>query len=376
MTQAEQTRYGIDTYQDWLSNEGIPVRTGLAIDCFTVETADWPRVGTRAAALHLDGRGDFCSAFLFDLKPGGTTLPQQHLYEEVIYVLEGRGSTQLELPNGERRAFEWGPTSLFAIPLNAKFRHFNASGTQRALFVSTTNAPMMLNLFHNERFVFDNPFAFDDRLGKSEYFQGEGVLNMVRQGNNTWETNFVPNLQTIELPDFSDRGAGGGNLIFLLADSSMHAHVSEMPAGTYKKAHRHLAGYHVMCVAGSGFSLMWFEGDKDFVRIDWHHGVIFPPYDRQFHQHFTTSSTFARYLATGFGSLRYPFTATRRQEILGKDVSFSTSVKKGGDQIEYEDQDPRIHPIWLAEMAKNGLPPAMDKFFPPEKYAPDLAGRR
>ncbi len=41
-----------------------------------------------------------------------------------------------------------------------------------------------------------------------------------------------------------------------------------MPAGTYKKAHRHGPGYHVMCVAGSGFSLTWHDGDKDFIRTD------------------------------------------------------------------------------------------------------------
>jgi uncharacterized RmlC-like cupin family protein len=359
--QAKQL-YGIDSYADWLAGEGIPIHVGLALDCFKLETAPWARVGVGGAALHLDGRGDFCNMFLFDIPPGAATLAQRHLYEEIIYVLEGRGSTQLELPNGERRSFEWGPTSLFAIPLNAKFRHFNASGTQRALLAATTNAPMMLNLFHNEHFVFDNVFNFDDRLGKEEYFAGEGTLNMVRQGNNTWETNFVPSVQTIELPSYSDRGAGGGTLLFLLADSSMHMHVSEMPAGTYKKAHRHGPGYHVMCVGGSGFSLMWFEGDQEYKRIEWQHGVVFPPATMQFHQHFTTSATPARYLATGFGSLRYPFTEARRQEILGKDIPLSTSTKDGGDQIEYEDQDPRIHPLWLAEMKKHQLQPMMDKF--------------
>src|SRR5215469_15266397 len=123
--------------------------------------------------------------FLQRLAPGKSTVPQRHVYEEVIYVLEGRGSTQLELPNGERRSFEWGGRSLFAIPLNAKFRHFNASGTETALFVSTTNLPMMLNLFHDERFVFENVFDFDDRVGKDGWFAGEGELNLVRQGNNT-----------------------------------------------------------------------------------------------------------------------------------------------------------------------------------------------
>lgn len=364
MDTLEQARLGIDSYREWLKAEGLRVVEGLAIDCFKVETAAWPRLDARAAVLHLDGRGDFCNMILSELAPGKSTAPQRHLFEEVVYVLEGRGSTQVVLPSGERRNFEWGERSLFAIPLNAEYRHFNGSGAGRALLVSTTNLPMMLNLFHSERFVFGNGFDFDDRFGKREFFAGEGVLALVRQGNDTWETNFVPDIGVIELPDFSDRGAGGGCLIFLLSDSSMHAHVAEMPGGTYKKAHRHIAGYHVMCVAGSGYSLMWYEGERDFTRIDWQHGVVFPPANQQFHQHFTTSAAAARYLATGFGSLRYPFTVARRQEILGEKVAFSTSTKDGGDQIEYADQDPRIHALWLEEMAKRGLTPKMDRWFP------------
>ena len=42
----------------------------------------------------------------------------------------------------------------------------------------------------------------------------------------------------------------------------------------------------------------------------------------------------------------------------------SLDIKAGGDQIEYEDQDKRIHPIWLEEMRKNGVTPRMGKFFP------------
>ena len=50
-------------------------------------------------------------------------------------MLEGRGSTQIEFADGPKRSFEWGPRSFFAIPLNAKYRHFNGSGSQRALLV-------------------------------------------------------------------------------------------------------------------------------------------------------------------------------------------------------------------------------------------------
>jgi len=70
----------------------------------------------KGAAVHLKGRGDFANMFLYEIAPGKSTSPQRHLYEEVIYVLEGTGSTQVELPDGTKRSFEWGPKSLFAIP--------------------------------------------------------------------------------------------------------------------------------------------------------------------------------------------------------------------------------------------------------------------
>ena len=367
MSEATQPRYGADPYLDWIKKEGLPVAEDYGIDLFKVATADWPRFGVKGAAVHLKGRGDFSNMFLFELPPGKSTIPQRHLYEDVYYVLEGSGSTQIEFDDGQKRSFEWGPKSLFSIPLNAKHRHFNGSGTERALLVATTNMPMIMNVFHNERFVFDMPFDFIDRAGKSEYFAGEGDLITVRPGNHMWETNFVPDLAGIELKKWGDRGAGGTNIMFVLADGIMHAHISEMPVGTYKKGHRHGPSFHVMCVTGTGFSLLWFEDEKDFIRIDWKHGTVFPPADQQFHQHFNTSNHPARYLATAVGGLRYPTMQTQRNSLLGKDgqkQGVSLSLKEGGGQIEYEDQDPRIHRMWLEEMKKNNVTPRMENLVP------------
>ncbi len=39
-----------------------------------------------------------------------------------------------------------------------------------------------------------------------------------------------------------------------------------------------------------------------------------------------------------------------------------TSVKQGGRQIEYEDQDPRIHRLWLEELRKTGVVSDMGGF--------------
>lgn len=361
-------RYGIDPYLEWVEKEGIPIADDYALDLLTVETAHWPRYGIKGAACHLKGRGDFSSMFLYDIPPGAASSPQRHLYEEVIYVLEGSGSTQLEYADGSKRAFEWGERSLFAIPLNVKHRHYNASGQRRALMVSTTDLPLVMNTFHNERLVFETDLAFGERTGRDDYYTGGGDLHMIRPGNHLYETNFVPDLADLELPQWDERGAGSSTLVFILADGLMHAHISEMPVGTYKKAHRHMGGFHVLCVSGEGYSLFWFEGDADYKRVDWRHGVVLPPADLQFHQHFNTAATPARYMATAVGSRRYPLTAARRRMAgatkSGAKASMSTSLKKGGDQIEYEDQDPRIHPMWLAELRKNGVKSKMNDIFP------------
>jgi hypothetical protein len=69
-----------------------------------------------------------------------------------------------------------------------------------------------------------------------------------------------------------------------------------------------------------------------------------------FHQHFNASPEPARYLAVAFGGLRYPFSDDKRKTFLGMDVS----VKAGGRQIEYEDEDPRIRKIYAEELARTG----------------------
>ena len=152
---------------------------------------------------------------------------------------------------------------------------------------------------------------------------------------------------------------------FILAEGTMHAHSSEMPVGTYKKGHRHGADFHVYTVTGHGYSLLWYEGDDDFTRVDWEHGVVFAPPDMMFHQHYNTCPDPARYLAVAFGSLRYPFSASKRNLFTnGVDVS----VSDGGNQIEYEDQDPRIHEIYLNELSKHGVTSAMGDYIDEGQY--------
>jgi gentisate 1,2-dioxygenase len=352
-----ETRFLIDTYLEWVKKEGIPVVEDFGIDLFSVEVKPWARMGALGAFAHAKGRGDFLNMYVLEMPPGGETIPQKHLYEVVVYVLDGRGSTTIESSEGEKHSFEWGPKSLFALPLNARYQHFNTSGQRPARFVATTNLPLVLNAFHNEDFVFNNPYTFPERLGESRFFKGDGEFIPMRPGRHMWETNFVPDLSTFKLQEWKERGAGGSNIMFVLADGTMHGHVSEMPVGTYKKGHRHGADFHVFAVTGKGYSIYWYEGEEEIRRFDWQHGCVFAPTDMLFHQHFNSSPEPARYLAVAFGGLRYPFSEDKKKTFMGMDVN----VKEGGRQIEYEDQDPRIHQMYLEELRKQGVEPHMEQ---------------
>lgn len=355
-----ETRFLVDPYLEWAKREGIPIVEGFGVDLLAAEVRPWARTDALGAFVHLSGRGDFVDIQLWELPPGGESAPQQHLFEEVVHVLDGQGSTVIETPGGERRSFEWATSSLFAIPLNARYRHYNASGTRRVRFASVTDLPMVMNLFRSDEFVFANRHAFPERFGAEEHYRGDGTLIPMRPGRHMWETTFVPDLRTFELKEWKARGAGGSNIMFVLADGTMHAHMSEMPAGTYKKGHRHGPDFHVFAVTGEGYSLYWYEGEGDLRRFDWKHGAVFAPAERLFHQHFNVGLEAARYLAVAFGGLRYPTVADKRATFMGMDVG----VKEGGRQIEYEDEDPRIRRMYEDELARRGIRSRMSEVIP------------
>ena len=353
--------YGIFPYFNFLKTEGVPVIDAYSVDCHTVPVEPWERLGGRGAYVHLAGRSDYLSAYVVEIEPGGQLKPEQHMHDELMYVVSGRGATTIELPNGKTHTFEWGPTSIFGIPLNAKHQLFNGAGSEPARLAAVTDLPIILNVFHNPAFIYDNPYQFPERADVERYFRGEGEFREVKPGRHQWETNFVPELVNFELPTWHARGAGGNNIQFLLADSSMHCHLSEFQSGTYKKAHAHNAGAHIWCVTGEGYSLLWKEGESpvDTVRVDWKPGTLYaPPDGPTYHQHFNVSREPSRYLVFDFGGARYPVLESKFKGYERMDQS----QKQGGMQVEYEDEDPRILELFEHEVAERGIDSKMRQF--------------
>lgn len=363
---ARTARVLFDPYGDWAAGEKIPIHEGFGHDLIALETGVWDRYDARGCFAHTHGAGDFMANYVIEVPSGKKTSPVKHIYEALFYVLTGQGSTKIWLPGGETRTFEWGPSALFTVPLNCRYQFFNASGLESARISCTHNAPLALNLYHNVGYVFDNPYEFPERVGNKKYFDGDGGDYSTYDNGpgtateNLWETNFVPDLTTFKLYDADMRGKGSMTVDFILADGVLHSHVSQIPAGRYKKAHRHAAGTHVHAIDGAGYTLLWYEGDSEFKEIPWRHGVMYTPPFWMFHQHFNTAPEPARYVACSLGSRRYPFVSLRRKSAEGLG---SVSVQRGGRQIEYEDQDPRIHRKWLEEIARNDVASKMGDVF-------------
>jgi hypothetical protein len=58
------------------------------------------------------------------------------------------------------------------------------------------------------------------------------------------------------------------------------------------------------------------------------------------------------------GNRRHPFTSERKKQA----QALGVDAKNGGRQIEYEDQDPAIHKLYLEELAKHGAVCRMSEF--------------
>jgi len=341
-------------YTRWVKAEGLDIISSIYVpDLHTVELKPWARRGGRGVFLNHDASRTSNDCYVCEIPPGKELAPQHQLYEEMIYILDGRGSTTVWNEAGAKIAFEWKAGAIFAIPLNAWHQHFNGSGTEPARYVAVTNAPVILNAFSDLEFVFNTRRDFPDRFnGEPEYFANRG-----EQRGLLLDTNFVADAVNLQLVTAKERGAGGGHIRFSMAKGHMNSHISQFPTGTYKKAHAHGSGAHVIIMSGEGYSLMWPEGEEPG-RYEWKEGSMIVPPNLWFHQHFNTGTSQARYLA-----FKAEGVAIRNAQGVPKAW---ISRRLGGDQIDYADESPRIRQWFREALAKRGLESRMDKAYEAE----------
>jgi len=338
-------------YLRFVRSEGLDLISAHYVrNLRTVELKPWARRGGRGVYLNHDASRTSNDCYICEIPPAGKLNPQRQLFEEMVFILDGRGSTTVWNDAGARVTFEWKAGAIFGIPLNCWHQHFNGSGQAPARYVAVTNAPVAINLYEDIDFIFGHGRDFKGRFnGEPDYFAaGKEVSGW------TLTTNFIPDALILPLPIAEERGAGGGHIRFNLARSSLQAHISQFPVATYKKAHAHGPGAHVIILSGAGYTLMWPNSWDDPIRYDWEPGTLIVPPNAVYHQHFNTGATPARYLA-----FRHSGSPRNSQGVL---LCFM-SRRLGGDQLDYADETPAVRQMFSDALARHGLAPRMEESY-------------
>ncbi|MFN3889597.1 MAG: hypothetical protein ACK4MV_04300 [Beijerinckiaceae bacterium] len=330
-------------YLRWVRDQGLDILDGLYVRSLkTVPLKPWSGRSGNGVFINHQASRTSNDCYVCEIPPGRQLEPRRQLFEEMILILSGRGSTKVWNTKGQSQTFEWKEGGLFAIPLNCWHQHFNGSGSAPARFVSVTNAPPVINLYEKIDFIFNCDVDFEERFnGEPDYFSAKG-----EQKGFLLTTNFVPDAVNVPLMTAKERGAGGSHVRFTMAKGSMNSHISQFPVGTYKKGHAHGPGAHIIILSGNGYSLMGPEGGE-LNRYDWEVGTLIVPPNMWYHQHFNTGNTPARYLAFKHESM-----AIRNAQGVPK-AWFSKRI--GGDQTDYADERPDIRSMFESELAKIGV---------------------
>ena len=347
-------------YQRFIEVEGIPNYSGWAADLYTLEVKPWKSygdTGVYGAYVNLEGTGGAVDNWLMELRPGAKTKPRRHIYDAHMIALSGEGEFSVwRISDPENKAVvRWRKGSIFAPPVNTWYQITN-TGSEPARIASETTFPLLMDIFHNHDFVFNNPFEFTDRYaGEADYFDPENKKDYgpTTDHHSLTIVNLVRNVWNWRLFN-AGQGYRDIDRHFVLSRSSMPGHVEQFPTGTYERGHRHNAGSTVILLSGTGFSLLWPQevgqqpwknGNTDKIeRVDWKSGVIFVPPTQWYHQHFNTGAVPARFIRLGSnpGNEMFPVKAEGLHN------------EQARVQIMYANEDPYVRKMFEKELAKHG----------------------
>jgi quercetin dioxygenase-like cupin family protein len=327
-----ETKWNVLYFEEWVKKEGLDLIRGNRVDnVYAQPLKPWKRTGGAAVMIQLDGCGELNAAYVQEIPPGGELKPQRHLYEELVFVLAGQGSTSVWCEERKKNHFEWQAGSLFTIPLNAWHQHFNGSGSAPARYISVTTAPIILNLIRNEDFIFNNDAVFPERYNSEEdYFSGKVHWETFTGWDKPTSlafSNFFADINGLGLRE-STRGSKMRSMSFELGNGVLGAHTSLFPSGTFTNIHRHGPGAHVLWLKGEGYSMIWPDGgpkQKEY----WAPGTIIVPPAWWWHGHAVVSEEPAQYIALKLSS--------KRNKIHRLSHGTMRSTRTGGSMLNFED---------------------------------------
>ena len=344
-------------YERWMADQEIPIEYGFGVyNVRDVERGFWEALGCEAAFIQLFGMEGYTGMYVAELPSGRETRPQRQLFEQLVTVIDGHGEIEVWAPgadSSQHRVASWQPYSLFVIPLNCNYVLRN-TGTEPAILTSVNTAPMVMDLFHDHGFVFDNGYHFAERFNPKADFGGLQERLTAQSGVQAIRANVIKDVTTLPIDLDERRGKASRITVFEMAGNTLAGHLAEWPPHRRQKAHYHAPGAVLIIARSEGYSLMWpsqlglhpyEDGHEDkVVKFDWREGSTFCPPDQWFHQHFNTGEDAARQIAIRYGSTDHPAAFEKGLQTPANQgiVPTRTSIRHGGTQIEFDDEDPRI----------------------------------
>jgi quercetin dioxygenase-like cupin family protein len=292
-------------YDLFMESDDIPIYRDIGVSKVqNLPLVAWPRMGGRGSYIQLHGTEGKWGSYVVEVPGAGALNPEKHMYEEIYFVVEGRGSTEVWLDgDSKRHAFEWQKGSLFSIPVNAMHRIVNASSAP-ALLLAGTTAPNLMNLINSVDAIFNCPYQFRDRFsGADDFYKYKDDIepDPVR-GLAMRRTNFIPDIVNCDLPLDNRRSPGWRRVEPFMTGNTFYLWIGQHENGHYSKAHAHTSAAVLICVKGKGYTYTWPEnlgltpwknGKADQVkRVDYEPvGMVSaaPGGARWFHQHFGAS---------------------------------------------------------------------------------------
>jgi hypothetical protein len=329
-------------YEEWIATLGLPILRGYFLDDIrTCEVGWWEERQCSTAIVVMAGQEGTAEVRVSEIPPGKTTTPVKFALDELVYVAEGRGLTNVWAEGHPMKTFEWQKHSLFMLPRGYTHSYSNTRGDQPARLLQYNALPRMMDGRPDPEFYFQsNVVDLNIAYGDDQAFSEAKVVRVSEEeqrGGAYWLGNFFPNMRSWEsLVPNKGRGAGGQVVWIRFPHSRMWNHMSVFGTQTYKKAHRHGPGTLIVIPEGEGFSYMWPEGGEK-IYIPWHEASVFVPPNGWFHQHFNVSDHDDRYLA---------FHAPGRSNYTYEDPS---------DQIEYWQEDPLMRQTFEKRLAEIGI---------------------
>jgi quercetin dioxygenase-like cupin family protein len=249
-------------YDRFMEAEGVPIYRGIGVRRVQdLPLVPWPRLGGRGSYIQLFGTEGLWGCYVAEVPGAGALNVERHLYEKVVFVVEGRGTTEVwQEGQTKRHVFEWQAGSLFTIPPNAWHRVVNAASSPALLLCGTT-APNVMNLFDNPEFIFNCPCAFSERFSGAEaYFKPQDDIepDPVR-GLAMRRTNLIPDIVNCDLPLDNRRSPGYRRIELAMGGNRFYLWIGQHETGRYSKAHKHASAAVLICVKGKGYTYTWPE---------------------------------------------------------------------------------------------------------------------